>query len=119
MAEVGQGLAAEDGDIILIGGAPHRVTIQLRRVPDEVDPAVAHLRTDKDGLGRIRMEVCEASSSLNPVGKGVEAAAVAWEPLGIIHQEHAAQLSCGGKDGWYATTGLVSSDCAIDAALHA
>ena len=53
MEEVGQGVTAQDADVVLIGGAPHGVTIQVHCVPKEVDPAVAHLRADKDGLGRI------------------------------------------------------------------
>ena len=64
------------------------------------------------------MEVGEASSSLNPVGKGVEEVAVASVPLVIIHQEHPAQPSYGGNDGWDATTGLMSSNFAIDVVLH-
>ena len=65
------------------------------------------------------MDFGETSSSINPVGKGVEVAAVAWEPLGIIHQEHPAQLSCGGIDGRDVRKGLVPSDFAIDVVLHA
>ena len=65
------------------------------------------------------MEVGETPSSLNSVRQGVEVVAVAWEPLGIIHQEHLAELACGGNDGWDVAARFVSSDFSIDAILHA
>ena len=55
-------MAAEDADLVVIGLASHRVTIQVHRVPEEVDPVVGHLGAHKDGPGRMRMEVDETSS---------------------------------------------------------
>ena len=65
------------------------------------------------------MDVVETTRPLNSAGEGVEVAAVAGEPLGIIHQEHPVQRSCGGIDGRDVMAGLVPPDFAMDAVLHA
>ena len=39
-------MATKDADIFLTIGALHSVTVQVHRVSEEVDPAVAHLRAD-------------------------------------------------------------------------
>ena len=96
MEEVGEGVMAEDADIVQNCGTTHGVTVQVQCVPEEVDLAIAHVRADKDSLGRIRMKVGETCGTLHHVGQGVKLDAVAWEPVGIIHQEHPAPLSCGG-----------------------
>ena len=57
--------------------------------------------------------------SLDSAGEGVEVAAVAGEPLGIIHQEHPVQRPPGGIGGRDATIGFVPPDFAIYAVLHA
>ena len=51
MEEVVEGVAAKDADVVLDGGASHRVAAQVHRVSEEVDPAIAHLRADQDRLG--------------------------------------------------------------------
>ena len=50
---VGEGVAARDVDVVLARGASHRVAIQVHRVSEEVDPAIAHFRADQDRLGRV------------------------------------------------------------------
>ena len=39
-------MATKDEDIVLTGGAQHRVTVQVHCVYEEVDAAVAYLRAD-------------------------------------------------------------------------
>ena len=65
------------------------------------------------------MEVGETTRPLDAAGEGGEAATVAGQPLGIIHQENPVQRSCGGVGGRDVATGFVSSDFAIYAVLHA
>ena len=77
MEQVGQGVAAEDADVVHPRGTPHGVTVHVHCVPEEVDLPISRLRADKDGLGRIQMEVGETSGTLNPVGRGVKVDAVA------------------------------------------
>ena len=112
-------MATKDADVVLTGGASHWVTVQVNRVSEEVDPAVAHLRADQDGLGQVSMEVGETARPLNFAGEGVEVAAVAKEPLSIIHREHPVQWSRGSIDGRNATTRFVPWDFTIDAVLQA
>ena len=40
MEEVGQGVTAEDTDVVQTRGTPHRVTVQVHCVPEEVDLAI-------------------------------------------------------------------------------
>ena len=65
------------------------------------------------------MEVGETACSLDSAVEAVEVAAVAGEPLGIIHQEHPVQRSRGGISERDATTGFVPPDFAIYAVIHA
>ena len=53
MEEVGEGVAAKDADVVLACGASHRVAVQVHRVSEEVDPAIAHFRADQDRLGGV------------------------------------------------------------------
>ena len=70
-------MAAKDADVVLACGASHRVTVQVHRVSEEVDPAIAHFRADQDRLGRVRVEVGETTRLLDAPGEGGEAATVA------------------------------------------
>ena len=65
------------------------------------------------------MEVGETSRLLNSADEGVEVAAVAGEPLGVIHQEHPVQQSRGGIVGRDSTKGFMPSDFTIYAVFHA
>ena len=51
--EVGEGVAAKDADVVLARGASHRVAVQVHRVSEEVDPAIAHVHADQDRIGRV------------------------------------------------------------------
>ena len=119
MEEMGKGMAAKDADVVLACGTAHRVTVEVHRVSEEMDPAIAHVRADQDRFGRVRVEVGEAACSLNAVGEGGQVATVAGQPLGIIHQENPVQRARGGVGGGDGTAGFVSSNFAIYAVLHA
>ena len=51
--EVGEGVVAKDADVVLARGAPYRVAVQVHRVSEEVDPAIAHFRADQDRFGQV------------------------------------------------------------------
>ena len=112
-------MTAEDADVVEACGTLHRVTVQVHRVPEEVDLAIPHLRADEDGLCGVRVEVGETSGTFYPLGQGAEVASVTREPLGVVHEEHSVQLPCGGHDGRDVAAGFVALDLPVDAVLHA
>ena len=119
MEAVGKGMAAKDADVVLACGKAHGVTIEVYRVVEEMDLAIAHVGADQDCFGRVRVEVGEAACPLNAAGEGGQVATVAGQPLGIIHQENPVQRARGGVGGGDGTAGLVSPNFAIYAVLHA
>ena len=112
-------MAAKDADVVLACGTAHGVTIEVYRVAEERDQAIAHVRADQDCFGRVRVEVGEAACPLNAAGEGGQVATVAGQPLGIIHQENPVQRARGGVGGGDGTAGPVSPNFAIYAVLHA
>ena len=96
MEEMGKGMAAKDADVVLACGTAHGVTIEVYRVAEEMDPAIAHVRADQDGFGQVRVEVGEAACPLNAASEGGQVATVAGQPLGIIHEENPVQRARGG-----------------------
>ena len=75
--KVGEGMAAKDADVVLACGTAHRVAVEVHRVSEEMDPAIAHVRADQDRFGRVRVEVGEATCPFNAIGEGGQVATVA------------------------------------------
>ena len=119
MEKMGKGMATKDADVVPACGTSHRVAVEVHRVSEEMDPAIAHVRADQDRFGRVRVEVGEATCPLNAAGEGGQVATVAGQPLGIVHQENPVQRARGGVGGGDGTAGFVSSNFAIYAVLHA
>ena len=63
--KVGEGMASKDVDVVLACGTAHRVAVEVHRVSEEMDPAIAHVRADQDRFGRVRVEVGEATCPFN------------------------------------------------------
>ena len=77
MEKMGKGMAAKDADVVLACGTAHRVTVEVHRVSEEMDPAIVHVQADQDRFGRVRVEVGEAACPLNAAGEGGQVATVA------------------------------------------